>query len=349
MPAMVGAGRLPVFVATLAAVALGIGATLLDTVNGSAARASRPLRVALVFDLIGPQSAISRPSLPGLKRAIDTLGVQGTTITPTVKAGLAASFFSAARTGNDLVITIGALALEDADRAARSFPQTRFAAVDGSVSQLSARRKNLAGFRFRDEEAGYLAGYLAALMEKRRAGRHVVSTIGGIPVPPVDRFIAGFRAGARRADPNVTLLNAYTNDFLDPARCRRVALGQIARGSGVVFPVAGGCGLGALDAAREHHVWGIGVDSDQSFLGPHILTSAVKRWDVAVYSAIKAVVDGSYRGGTDTVLSLRDNGVALGKISPKVPRQVLVRVESVRRDIVAGRVRGIPTTVGGKS
>ena len=327
---------------------IGLSVAVANPGKGPAATSRKPLRVALVFDLIGPQSPISRPSLPGLKRAIDTFGVRGTTFTPTVKAGMVASFIDAARQGNDLVIGIGALAVEDADRAARAFPHTRFAVVDGSVTELPVRRKNLAGFHFRDEEAGFLSGYLAGLMEARRPGHHVVSTIGGIPIPPVDRFIAGFRAGARRADPQVTLLNAYTYDFLDPTKCRRVALGQIARGSGVVFPVAGACGLGGLDAAREHHVWGIGVDTDQSFLGPHILTSAVKRWDVAVFAAIQAIVNGSYRGGTDTVLSLADNGVALGKVSPKVPRSILTRVASVQREIAAGKIRNIPTTFGAK-
>jgi basic membrane protein A and related proteins len=346
---MIRAARPPVFVATLAAVALVVAATIADSGNGSAATARRPLRVALVFDPLGPQSQISRPALPGLKRAVRTFGIQGTAITPTVKARSIASFLSAGRQGYDLVIGLGSLVAGEMDRAARELPRTRFADVDASVSQFPSHPKNVAGFLFRDEEAGYLAGYLAGLMEKRRPGHHVVSTIGGIPVPSVDRFIAGFRAGARKADPQATLLNAYTNDFLDPAKCKRVALGQIARGSGVVFPVAGGCGLGALDAAREHHVWGIGVDSDQAFLGPHILTSAVKRWDIAVYSAIKAVVDGSYRGGTDTVLSLRDGGVGLGRISPKVPRSILARVEKIRRDIVSGRIRHIPTTVVGST
>lgn len=343
---MVGVSRPRALFATLAATtiaATGVGVTVPGP--GSATANRQPLRVALVFDMIGPRSPVSRPSLPGLKRAIRTLGVEGTTITPTVKAGMVASFLTAGRQGYDLVIGIGSLAVEDAARAARKLPGTRFAIVDGSVEQLPSAPKNFAGFRFRDEEAGFLAGYLAALMEGRHAGPHVVSTVGGIPVPPVDRFIAGFRAGARKADPHITLLNAYSNDFLDPVKCKRIALAQIARGSGVVFPVAGGCGLGALDAARERRVWGIGVDTDQLFLGSHMLTSAVKRWDAAVYSAVEAVVRGTYRGGTDTVLTLRDGAVGLGRVSPKVPRAIRARVEQIRSDIVAGRIRNIPTTV----
>ena len=340
--------RLPL-IAALVTITVGLSMTIVNPVKGSAAPSRGPLRVALVLDAGGPQGGINQPAIPGLRRAIKELGVEGIAVTTTVKAGALPSFLSLGRQGYDLVLGNGSLLVGDMDRAARALPHTRFGIIDASIDEFPSHPKNVEGFAFRDEEVGYLAGYLAALMDARRPGRHVVSTVGGIPVASVECFIAGFRAGARKAEPKVTLLNAYTNDFLDPSRCKRVALGQIARGSGVVFPVAGECGLGALDAAREHQVWGIGVDTDQSFLGSHILTSAVKRWDVAVYAAAKALVDGSYRGGTDTVLSLRDGGVALGKVSPKVPRAILAKVKRIRRDIVAGRIKHIPTTVKGSS
>ena len=346
---MPGGVRSRVLAATLTAISLGSVAIVASLPDGSRASPARQLRVALVLDVEGAQGQINRPALPGLRRAIKSFGVEGTVVTTTAKAGEGASFLDVGRRGYDLAIGLGAIAADSMEAPALQLPHTRFAIVDASVDQFKSPHRNIQGFVFRDEEIGYLVGYLGALMEDRRPGRHVVSTVGGVRVPAVDRFIAGFRAGARQADPHVTLLNAYANDFLDPTRCRRVALGQIARGSGVVFQVAGSCGLGALDAARQHHVWGIGVDTDQSFLGPHILTSAVKRWDVAVFAAIKALVDGSYRGGTDRVLSLRDGGLSLGKVSPKVPPPVLAKVEKIRRDIVAGRIRHIPTTVEGNS
>jgi basic membrane protein A len=112
----------------------------------------------------------------------------------------------------------------------------------------------------------------------------------------------------------------------------------------VIFQVAGGCGLGALDAAKEKGMWGIGVDADQSFLGPHILTSAVKRVDTAVFDAIKTVVDGKYKGG-NLVFGLKDNGVAIGKISPKVPQDEIAKVNQVRADIISGKIKNIPTEV----
>jgi basic membrane protein A and related proteins len=141
------------------------------------------------------------------------------------------------------------------------------------------------------------------------------------------------------------VLNGYSQDWDDLAKCKEVALDQIAKDSQIVFQVAGGCGLGALDAAKEKDIWGIGVDADQSFLGPHVLTSAVKRVDQAVFQTIQSVIDGSWEGGTNRVFGLADEGVGLGKISSKATPVDVTRVEVARRDIVAGDIADIPTTV----
>ena len=124
------------------------------------------------------------------------------------------------------------------------------------------------------------------------------------------------------------------------------ALDQIAQGADIVFQVAGGCGLGVLDAAKQKHVWGIGVDADQSYLGPQVLTSAMKRVDTAVFLTIKQVLAGRFRGGTNGEFALDDNGVGLGKISAKVPKADVKKVDAVRRAIVSGKISDIPTTVG---
>jgi basic membrane protein A len=104
-----------------------------------------------------------------------------------------------------------------------------------------------------------------------------------------------------------------------------------------VFAVAGGCGLGALDAAREQKAWGIGVDSDQSFLGAHILTSATKKVDRAVFLAIRSVADGRFHGG-NAVYGLEDGGVGLGTISPRVPRAEVAALNRIQAQIVAGKI-----------
>ena len=135
----------------------------------------------------------------------------------------------------------------------------------------------------------------------------------------------------------MAVLNGYSQDFSDQSKCKAIAANQIGAGSVVVFQVAGGCGLGALDAARENHVWGIGVDADQSFLGPHILTSATKKVDRAVYLAIQTLKAGRFKGG-DTVYGLAEGGVGLGKISPKVPASEVAKVEKIQLQIVNGKI-----------
>ena len=115
--------------------------------------------------------------------------------------------------------------------------------------------------------------------------------------------------------------------------------------STIEFQVAGGCGLGTLDAAKEKHIWGIGVDADQSYLGPHVLTSATKRVDQAVFLTVKDVQDGKFRGGRNAIFGLAQNGVGLGKISPNVPKQDVTAVDKIRQEIIAGKIRDIPTTV----
>jgi basic membrane protein A len=303
------------------------------------------LRVGLVLEPPGQEDPYARIALTGFRRAVRELGVQGTVLTQGPKESAFPSLAHLARQGYDLVIGEGIIQADALEAAARAFPNTRFAIADTPWEKLRHRPRNVLGTHYRVEEAAYLAGYLAGVMEMGRPGKDVVSSVGGFPVPTVDPFIAGFRAGARKANPRITTLNAYANDWLDQEKCRRIALDQIARGSGVVFQVAGGCGLGALAAARQHRVFGIGVDYDQSSLGPFILTSVLKRMDVAVYDAVRALKRGTFRPGRSAVFDLRNGGVGLGRISPRVPRSLRARVERVREQIVAGRIHGIPTTV----
>src|SRR5436190_11439412 len=152
-------------------------------------------------------------------------------------------------------------------------PSTKSAIIDYSATGLKHKPTNVTGLLFKEQEAGYLAGYMAGLYLKDNGGG-TISSVGGQKIPPVDHYIAGYQAGAKAADPSVKTLNGYSQDFVDQAKCKEIALNQIQQGAKVVFQVAGQCGLGALDAAKEKGMQGIGVDADQGYLGAHILTSA---------------------------------------------------------------------------
>ena len=167
---------------------------------------------------------------------------------------------------------------------------------------------------------------------------NVVSTVGGQKIPPVDHYIAGFIAGAKAADPKVKELNAYSQSFTNQAACKELALNQISQDSDVVFQVAGGCGLGALSAAKEKGVWGVGVDADQSYLGSFILTSAVKKVDVAVFDTIKEITGGTFKGGTTDFFTAQNGGAGIGKISPKVPAADVTKLKAIEQKVESGPI-----------
>jgi basic membrane protein A len=304
------------------------------------------LRIGLVTDIGGLNDrGFNHLSYVGLQRAERELGVQGRVYQARSTQEYVPNLSTFARQGYDLTIGVGFTEAIAIDTAATTFKDANFAIVDVDVRDEPHKPQNLLGLLFREQETGYLVGYLAGLVEKRRPGKDVIGSVGGQKQPPVDRFIAGYQAGAKAANPGITLLNNYSEDFADQAKCKQIALNQIELGAGVVFQVAGGCGLGALDAAKDRGVWGIGVDADQSFLGPHILTSAVKRVDTAVFLAIKSVVDGNFKGGTNLIFGLKQDGVGIGKISPKVAQADIDAVNKARDDIIAGTIKNIPTQV----
>lgn len=324
-------------------VLLAVMATV-SVAAGEGAPATSELRVGYV---VGAGFTPDRTNLFGRPydsfiRAVEALGVRGRVLQVAPNQDATGPLSLLARQRYDLVI-VGLPATGATVAVARRFPGTKFLVPDvarGELTRPPTRPpKNIQGTVLRAEEAGYLAGYLAALMEKRRPGRDVIGSVGGLRFPGVDRWIVGYRAGARRADPGIVLLNTYSNNFSNPTKCHAVALGEIAKGAGALFNVAGACGLGTLDAAREKGVWGIGVDVDQSFLGRHILTSAVSRPEVAIRDAMDRLVRGTFTTGGDTVFDLGNGGVALGKISPEVPASVLRQLDAVRRQIIAGRIK----------
>jgi basic membrane protein A len=299
----------------------------------------RRLRVGLVTEPTGIENPYIHGAYLGLERAVRELGIRGRVLTPAPKEGHVPSLSLLARQKYDLVIGFGFFAAAAVDRVATEFPETRFAVIDFAQDDLTHRPTNVVGLVFREEQAGFLAGHLAALVLTLSPGEEVISSVGGQRgVPAVERFIAGYQAGARRANPRVTTLNSYTDSFHDPAKGRSVALSQIAKGSRVVFQVASASGLGALEAAKERGIWGIGVDVDQSHLGPHVLTSAVKRLDVAVFDTTEALVRGTLETGRTSRFSLENRGVGLGTISAGVPRSLKAEIEDVRAEIVAGKI-----------
>jgi basic membrane protein A len=312
-----------------------------ETTTGETTTASgEDANVGLVSD-VGRfnDRSFNQSALEGLQRAEEELGLTGRPVESRQTSDYVPNLSTLAREGFDLSIAVGFLLAEATNTAATRFPDSNFAIIDYSVKAPPFKTNpNVQGLTFATNENSFMIGCLAGLMVERQGGRQVISAVGGIKLPTVDIFIAGYQAGAKECNPQVRTLVGYSQDFVAQDKCKEIALNQIAQGSQVIFQVAGGCGLGALDAAQERDKWGIGVDRDQSNLGPHILTSAVKRVDQSVFLTSQAVVNGEFQGGTDAVFDLENEGVAVGKISDQVPQEFIDRMNEVKDQLISGEL-----------
>ena len=317
-----------------------------DGASGTTESTPTGIKVGLITDLGQLNDhGFNQLAYDGLKRAKSELGVQGRVVESASAADYVPNMTSLARKGYDLIISVGYAQSDAIAQAAKSFPDTKFAIVDVDQATLKGKPTNVQGLLFREQEVGYIVGYLAALQAKRAGTTHV-SAVAGYKEPPVDRYLAGYRAGATAAVPGTIVKWGYSQDWDDQAKCKELALAQIAAGSQAVFQIAGGCGLGALLAAKQQKVWGIGVDADQSFLGPHILTSALKGVDSAVFLTAKAAQDGTFKGGGNAIFGLDRKGVGLGTISPNANEADIAATKAIEQKIADGEITGIPTTVG---
>jgi basic membrane protein A and related proteins len=304
----------------------------------------KKIKVGLVTDIGGLNDrSFNQLANQGLQRAIKQLGIDGRVLISKQNSDYIPNLTTLASQKYDLIIGNGFLMADAVATVAKKFPQEKFAIIDFNAAAMKGKPQNVVGLPFKEQEAGYLVGYLTALYAKDNGGS--LGSVGGQKIPPVDHYIAGFQAGAKKADPAVKTLNGYSQSFTDQAKCKEIALDQIAKGAKVVFQVAGSCGLGAIDAAKEKGVQAIGVDADQSYLGSEVITSALKKVDVAVFNAIKSVQDNTYKGGTDSVSDLTNDGVGIGKISA-AGKKYAGQIPTIEDQIKSGQITP-PDKVGG--
>jgi basic membrane protein A len=331
-----------------------LAALVAPAASAATASASAPLRIGMVADTNGVYDrSFNEHAYAGVRTAALKLGAAiDVRASPTARSYEPNLRFMAQQ-GYDLVIAIGQAEEQALAEVARDYPEVRFAIVNDSYAARGlGSLPNVLGLRFQQQEAGYLAGYLAGLVELSRMPRlkagNVISSIGGVRGPSGDRYLAGFQAGARAADPKVRLLHTYTNTEVSVNRCHTLALSQIAAGSDIVFPVAGACNTGALQAVAERGVWALGVDADRSYLGASVLASAAVRADQAVMLAIFAVHDGTFAGGRDVELGITQNALGITGINVAVPRAIRARLNAIANRLRAGRI-SVPTTLASLS
>ncbi|TIH17036.1 BMP family ABC transporter substrate-binding protein [Marinifilum sp. JC120] len=241
---------------------------------------------------------------------------------------------------SDIIILVGAQHAEMVKRNAPKFPNKKFILSEVPLDGMN----NISSVFFAQGEGSFLAGALAALTSKTG----IIGFIGGTPVPQVRQFEQGYVDGAKYAVPEIKLEIDYVSPLGDfsgfnaPAKGYNMAMGQYKEGADIIFTVAGLTGNGVIEAARRSGKYAIGVDSDQDSLAKgFVLTSMIKKLDVAAYNELKSVMQGKFKAGP-TSYGLKQNGVALSEMKytrDKIPAAVLKKVDEIRNKIINGEIK----------
>ena len=240
-----------------------------------------------------------------------------------------------------LIFGVGFLFTDDIRKLAREFPDKKFACVDYTVTPNDTLPPNLVALKFKEEEGSYLVGALAGLLNK--TGK--LGFVGGMEIPLIKKFEAGYVAGVHAVRPKTQVIVKYAGTtgtaFKDPTKGKELALAEYNQGADIIYHASGSTGLGVFEAAREKGKLAIGVDSDQYDEAPdNVLTSMVKRVDVAVFETIKALGEHRWSSGVK-VFGLAEQGVAWvydDRNKARIPDPVRATVDSLKAEIIAGRI-----------
>jgi len=315
-----------------------------------------PLKVGMVFDVGGKgDKSFNDSAFRGLEWAKEDFGIEFLELEPGADADREVNLRNLATMGYDLVIGVGFLFTDIISAVADEFPDTKFAGVDVFIPD----KPNVVSLLFKEHEGSFLVGIIAGIKTKED-GKDTVGFVGGMDIPLIHKFQAGFEAGVLYVYPECKFLSAYAGDtpqaWIDPVKGKELALSQIDKGAYVIYHASGLTGTGVFEAAKERKIYAIGVDSNQNYLGHDDetgedfgLTSMLKQVDVSVYLAIKSVIDGTFKGGIevfglDRRIKIGDKvyyGVyyALDEFNEKlVTPKMRVRVEEAKAKIIKGEI-----------
>jgi basic membrane protein A len=308
------------------------------------------LTAGIVLDVGGRgDKSFNDGAFMGGERAEAELGARARFIEPGESSDREAGLRLLAAEDMDVVIGVGFIFTDDLTQLANEYPNVAFAGVDYALKEENGRvvppPPNLAALKFREEQGSFLVGALAALV----GGSKRIGFVGGMDIPLIHKFEAGYRAGVRHVCPDCRVIAQYAGAtpeaFRNPSRGKELALSQYQSGVNVIFHASGSTGLGVFEAARQTGKLAIGVDADQYHEAPgHVLTSMMKRVDTAVFNVIQRVKDGTFRGG------IYEFGLAEGGVDyvyddnnrRMIPAAAHARVEQLKQEIIAGRIR-VPT------
>jgi basic membrane protein A and related proteins len=307
------------------------------------------VKAAMVTDVGGlGDKSFNDMSYEGLVRAEQELGVEIRALESNEIADYEPNIDQLANAGYSVIFTVGFLMTDTTTAKAPEYPDVVFGGID---QFFEAPVENQVGLLFKENEAAYLAGVVAGLatldndLDDRINDQNVIGFVGGMDIPPVEKFEVGFIAGARSVNPDVEVITLYAGSFDDQAKGKELALSAIDQGADVVFAAAGLTGLGSITACQERGALFIGVDADQYETVPGsgdvMLTSAIKRVDTAVFETIKAVVEGTFVGAENREFGLAEEGVGLAPyhdFDDAVSQEIKDAVEEARQAVLDGSV-----------
>ncbi len=322
-----------------------------DTNNGDPGTEAPSIdfKAAMVTDVGGlGDKTFNDMSYEGLLRAESELGVEVRALESNEIADYEPNIDQLANADYDVIFTVGFLMTDTTMKKAPEYPDVVFGGID---QFFEAPESNVVGLLFKENEAAYLAGVVAGLatldaeLDDRINEDNVIAFIGGMDIPPVEKFEVGFIAGAKSVNPDVDVVSLYAGSFDDQAKGKELALSAIDQGADVVFAAAGLTGLGSITACQERGALFIGVDADQYETVPGsgdvMLTSAIKRVDVAVFETIKSVVEGTFAGAENREFGLADEGVDLAPFhdfEDAVSQEIRDAIEAARAAVLDGSV-----------
>ena len=308
----------------------------------------RALRVGLVFDIGGRGDlSFNDAAYAGLERAQKEFGdkIETKYLEPSAGGENREQLLRLlAEDKYDLIFGVGFMFTEHVAKVAQEFPDTKFGLIDGFIDKLTDS-SNISCLLFKENEGSFLVGAAAGLKTKTNK----VGFVGGMKIPLIEKFEAGYIAGAKYVNPKVEVFSDYIGTtgeaFKDPVRGKELALSQIKKGADIVYHASGASGIGVIEACASQKKLVIGVDSDQSLTAkpeqrPYVLTSMLKRVDVAVYETIKAALEGKFKGGY-RVFGVAEDGVgyAVNEYNQQMIKDIQDKLEDLKKKIISGEIK----------
>ena len=310
--------------------------------SGGGGTPTKTYKIGLVTDIGGlNDKSFNHLADVGLEKAKTDFKIQGDVKESKSGDDYVPNLTDFAQKKYDLVIGVGFLMQEAIGTVSGQFPDIHFAIIDGAGTDAKGndlKHSNVVSLFFKEQDAGAMVGVMAGWLEKNgkaKKNKHVIGAVGGISIPPVNHYIAGYKWAAKMEDPSVNVLVGYSNNFTDPAKCAGVAQSQINQNADVLFQVAGGCGLGVLQSAGKASVYSVGVDADQKDADPSVIASALKKVDVATYTAIKNVVNNQFQSGALT-FSIANEGAGYSVDNFDLPADLKTELDKIQGQIKSG-------------